>query len=1382
MVKKSSYIVTFLLGAFLSLTAQTKFDELNFIGIDAIISKDAISCIVQEEHGIIWIGTYGSGIYRFDGINYVPYEHDFSDSSSINGNIIHQIYIDSDKRLWVGTDSGLNLYDKNLDRFQEIDIKCDTFIPDHFSATNIIQDNFGNLLVSTYGIGVLKIDLKNFTATKVSSTSENINNILINSFVTNKSGKVLAGTNSGLFEFEEGSNSFKRNSISLKDIPDHTIAIESLLLDDTDNLWIGTHKNGILKVSTIDGIKQTKIFPWTDKKVFSMMTVDNYVLAGTENDGLLVMDREDGSLIQNYQHNESNPKSIASSSIWSLYQDHQERIWVGYYNKGVAVFDINYAKFKSLETEANNENSLQGYSISGIEKDNKGRLWISVKDGLDIYDPKTGLFHHIKSNENTDYSGLNGKLNLQGIFIDSNENLWLATWENGLYLLKKDSKAFINFSTQTTNGILATNSIRCFSEDAAGRIWIASFLQGIYFYDPVTEKVVRCDANPFVTSGLITSDVLSIMTDTENNIWAGTSSGLFKINYIDKENGFTVTEMRNKMPNEANDHPSIHRISSLFQSKDGTIWAGTKSAGLQMYNREDDTFYLCKDRFGLQETSINAMIEDDYGSIWIGGKSGITRIDRKNKSSIRFTEADGLLTDYFNEGAIEKDMNGLLYFGSFSGINFIDPKNIVLNENTPELYFTNFKLFNKTVIANDENQILKRVISKTSSIELDYDQSVFSIEYMGTAYTRPERNQYAYILEGFDTDWNYVGNTRSATYTNLTSGEYVFKLKAANNDGVWNTKTLDLKINVLPPWWKSNTAYLLYIIAALSIIFVATWIIRNRIREKQTVMIERERRIQEERLNKTKLQFFTNISHEFRTPLTLIMNPISDIINRTGLELPELVRQKHHIIYKNSQRLSRLINELMDFRKLESNKIFIKAQQFDAVAHIREVLEFFQEETKYRNISLSFKTSKKELMVWADLNMLEKIIFNILSNAFKVTPEQGEIKVRLKEKEVLMENPVSKKKELMNTFQISIKDNGPGIDQKEYKRIFKRFYQVSRLNKDYYGSSGIGLEMVKGFVELHHGLIDVESELQKGTKFTITLPMGKEHFLENEIFDEEKERRSISKEQKIQTRLHKDTINDLDASLEKTHTVLIVEDNPELLSYIRDELLPYYNVITATNGKEGFDIAKEKSPHLIITDVVMPIMDGLEMCVQIKKDITTSHIPLLMLTARAMVEDRIKGIDSGADAYMNKPFNMDVLKATLAGLLTSRQILFDKYSKKGEIHPSKNSTTIDNEFIKKTLHYIHEKIEEPDLSVEMLASQLFLSRSQLYRKIKALTGLSVNEFIRKIRLEEAKKLIVSRENYNVNEIAFKVGFSSSSYFSKCFKKEFGHSPKKTLDS
>jgi len=892
MYKKSGYILIFLLSVFSNLNAQTKFEEFNFVGIDAITTKDPISAIVKDEFGIVWIGTYGSGIYSFDGLNYKSYSFDFNELSSISGNLIHQIFIDDAKNIWVGTDSGLNVYNRDLDRFQEVDITADVPIPDHYNAINVIADDLGNLLVSTYSPGILKINSKTYETTLIPATKSDGSPVQTNVFAKDDKGTVYLGTNQGLFKYNATSNNIDQVVIASGSMADNPIAIESLVIDKNQNLWAGSHSFGIFKISSNNGNTQAQHFPCTKRKIFSMIADDNFVVAGTENDGLFVLDQQNGAIIRHYEHYRPNPKSITSNSIWSLYRDDEERIWFGYYDRGVAVFDKRYSKFKSYEAAANKPQSLRGLSVSGLDKDTEGRIWIALRGGLDIFDPKTGIFRHIQTENPSEHTGFEGIRNLQTVFIDSNENVWVSTWDNGLFLLKKGSTHFVNYSISSTKGILATNAIRCFTEDANGRVWIGTFLQGMYYYDPVEDNMVRCNSEAFVSSGLLNADVLDIIVDVEETIWAGTSSGLFKINSANN-NEFTVIPMRDKMPIAAKDHPSIHRISKLYESKDGTIWVGTKTAGLLMYDREKDIFNLSKDRFQLKETTINSIIEDDNGAIWIGGKYGISKIDRERNTSKRFTESDGLLMANFNASAIGKDNDGVLYFGSFKGINAIDPNKIEYNQSAPVLYFTDFKLFNKTIHPNDENKIIDKVVSRTNAIDLAYNQSVFSIGYMGTTHTHSEKTQYAYILEGFDADWNYVGMNRSATYTNLPQGDYVFKVKAANNDGVWTTKSLDLKIRVNPPWWKSNLAYFLYALAVLTAILIAYKIILHRIKAKQIALVEQERRIQEKRLNKTKLQFFTNISHEFRTPLTLIINPINDIINRSDLNFPEPIRQKH---------------------------------------------------------------------------------------------------------------------------------------------------------------------------------------------------------------------------------------------------------------------------------------------------------------------------------------------------------------------------------------------------------------------------------------------------------------------------------------------------------
>lgn len=550
---------------------------------------------------------------------------------------------------------------------------------------------------------------------------------------------------------------------------------------------------------------------------------------------------------------------------------------------------------------------------------------------------------------------------------------------------------------------------------------------------------------------------------------------------------------------------------------------------------------------------------------------------------------------------------------------------------------------------------------------------------------------------------------------------------------------------------------------------------QNRFITKQAILLEQEKTMQLEKLNNKKLQFFTNISHEFRTPLTLIINPLEDILRSRKISAE--VHNKLKIAHKSSDRLSRLINELMDFNKLELNKIYIKTQKIDVIAFVHEIISYFDEEATTRNIKINFEPALDELEDWLDPKMLEKILFNIISNAFKFTPDKGLITIEIEKSEFEQWITINEKK--VPSYSITITDTGSGIRKKDLNRIFDRFYQVNNLNKGYYGSTGIGLEVVKEFTELHKGKIDVESQLGEGTKFIISFPLGnsfyKKNEIENAVFKIEKNKNKFLMESE-EDFVYEEVIEKSKEDRSKMYTILIVEDNTELRNYLKQELKKTYKVLVAENGQKGFEIAVEKLPDLIITDVIMPILDGLQFCKKIKGDIKTSHIPLLMLSAKAMVKDRLEGIDSGADLYLSKPFEFDILKSSLAQLISSRQIMFDKFYRGITKEGKEKTTSLDTDFIQKILALIAENISEPNLSVEFISAKIFLSRSQLYRKIKTLTGVSVNEFIRNVRLEKAKELI-EIGNGNINEIGYKVGFTSPSYFSKCYKIKYGYLPK-----
>ena len=1353
--------------------SQGKYENHQFRIIKNATSKRPISCITQDKYGFTWIGTNGAGLYRYDGVNYIGYKYNPQKNGSVNSNVIYAVYIDRYNNLWVGTDEGLCMYNRDLDCFTKI--KIEDVIAKGYSEPItikcIIQNNQGDLILGTYGYGLIRLDSKTLKASKIDFRNSKMSDIQINEFAKNKKGNVFFGSNYGMFYLDLNyqintvfKDKFKKTAI--------TESIESLVVDKNDFVWAGTTSSGLLKIKIDNDAYQFMHFPLTSNKVLSIInTNQNTILCGTENDGLISVDNS-GSIIKKYVYSKYDNYSLKSNSIWSLYEDKEDRIWLGYYNKGLGVFAKPNIKFNAVESLLNNDNSLQTSSVTAVAKDKSGKIFISSDGGgIDVFDPSNRSFIHINKNNQSYYSGLTAN-DIQTIFIDSKQNIWLGSWSEGVFLLKYGSNKFINYNKSNTFG-LKSNRIFSFNEDASGRIWIGSFEKGLHYYDSNQNKFFHCNFETLFKNDASLAFVRKVFVDSDDVLWVGTIMGLYRVE-INNKNGFKVVSMKNKMMRNFKKHNSIQTILSIYESNDKTIWIGTDGGGLFSFNKKNPQFLNYNNFPGFNEKSIRAIVSDANDCLWVSGGSGLYKLDFKDKSTVNFTVDDGLLVNEFNNNAVFKDVYGMLYFGSYEGLNYFNPNQIKKAEKEPLLYFSDFKLFNKTVTPGEESSPLKKVIFQTKSITLNHSQSVFTIEYLGINYNYPSKNEYAYYLEGFEKDWNYVGNNRTATYTNLEAGDYVFKVRATNKAGTWSQQPLKLQIKILPPWWRTYFAYAIYIGLLLLLFYYLNKIYQNRFKAKQAIVLEREKTIQLEKLNNKKLQFFTNISHEFRTPLTLIINPLEDILKNKNQELSKEVYSKLKTIHKSSDRLSRLINELMDFNKLQFNKISLQVKKIEVIGFVKEIISYFDEEALNRSITINFESSFDKLTDWLDPKMLEKIIFNIISNAFKFTSDNGSINISIiKQQDHLKINGAG-----VPSFSIVVADTGSGIDKKDLKKIFDRFYQVNNLNKVYYGSTGIGLEVVKEFVELHKGIIEVDSKLNEGTKFTVSFPIGKAFYDQSEISNESFVLTAVKNNNFIVPEgLEEDAIQEKE--VDKVYTVLIVEDNSGLRNYLKNELKKQYKVLVAENGKKGYELALQKLPDLIITDVIMPVMDGLELCKSIKGNLKTSHIPLLMLSAKAMVKDRLEGIDSGADIYLSKPFDLDILKSSLAQLISSRQIMFTKFYTGISNHGKDKTTTLDNEFIQKTLSFINENISDSKLSVELLSSKVFLSRSQLYRKIKTLTGVSVNEFIRNVRLEKARGLI-EEGNDNINEISFKVGFTSPSYFTKCYKSKYGHLPTQEL--
>ena len=1360
--------VLFFVGYFISMLFgySQEFNNFKFIDIKEGITKRAVSAIKQDSEGFIWFGTNGAGLYRYDGINYKLYEYQWDQLNSLNSSLINSIFEDSTGKFWICTDEGLNLYDKEFDNFVRINLNSSLPAAENYTIQikTVEELNEDELIVGTYGYGSLfKVNKSTFRSEIIPFNEELSNSFLINSILKVSKNKFYIGSSNGLYLFDfENKEKIIHNKIISE------VSIETLFKDTANNLWIGTRNDGLYKISLSSSKKEVFNYKFTNKRILSIIEYDNHIICGTENEGLVIINMQ-GEVIYQYLHNNMDMNSLKSNSVWSLLVDNEQRIWIGFYNRGVAVVDNLYNKFNSIQNITNDPNSLQGISVTGIQEDKKNRLWITTDGGgVDIYDKERNKFFHINSKENSGFGKILSN-DITAIYIDKKEQVWLGSWTSGLTKFNFRTKEFSNFSVKNSN--IKSNRVLSIDEDSKGVIWIGTFLKGLHFLNVKNNEIIHCNTKEFLKYDINNADIRKVFVDNEDIVWLGTTNGLFQVKQVN--NKLKVISFRDKMSVKLRNHSSTHRILSIAQSKDGLIWIGTDGGGLFSYNKDSQEFIWYNEIEGFKEMYVSSIVESNNGIIWVAGTGGITKLDRANNTAFNYTKDDGLLVNDFNYNAVLKSKTGELYFGGYLGVNYLQPDKMKINTNEPKLYFTDFKLFNKSVSPSKKGSLLSKSISSTKNITLKYSQSVFTIDYIGLNYTRPEKHQYAYFMEGVDPEWNYVGNNKSATYTNLSAGEYVFNVKARNNDGVWTKKPLKLHIKVLPPWYLTNWAYFGYLALFIGLIYAINWILHQRFKEKQAVKLERDKRIQEEKLNNKKLQFFTNISHEFRTPLTLILNPLQDLLKNKKIEFSEEANEKLNIIQKNAERLNRLINELMDFRKLKSNRIQLKPENVNIISFVNEVVSCFKEEAAHRKIELIFESKSENFQSYIDKQMIEKVLFNIISNAFKVTPDKGKIIVLTQKMDKLKYLELVNPNKNVEAFEIIVKDTGKGLSKKELTKIFERFYQVNKLNKGYYGSTGIGLEVVKDFIELHKGEIEVNSKVNKGTQFRVILPIIN------------KNPKFIDEEAEIDEKLS-DVILNFDTTLlpkiqqpesidKKSYTLLIVEDNTELRNYLRSVLEKSYKVVTASNGKIGLEKALKKLPDVILTDVVMPEMDGVELCKAIKTNLKTSHIPLLMLSAKSMVEDKVKGLDSGADAYISKPFNMEILKSTLSQLISSRQIIFNKFYTGVSNKTKENTTTLDNQFIQKALKYIELHLADPNLTAESLAEEMFLSRSQLYRKLKTLTGTSVNEFIRNVRLEKAKQLIQSKQ-FTVSDVVYKVGFASPSYFTKCFKKRFGKLP------
>ena len=1350
--------------------------KLNFrhIGIEQGLSNSTVENIFQDKKGFMWIGTR-DGLNRYDGYKIITYRFIANDSTSISDNQILFIYEDHNQFLWVGTPNGLNRYDPAKNTFTRFKHSADN--PNSLSnnvVNCIYEDAKGNLWIGTFGGGInlLKSGENIFRHFRHrDDIPRSLGDDRVNYFYEDREGNFWVANEKGLDLFNRETGSFKPYQPIINGDTSKTInKIRIIQQAARGILLLGTTNNGLLVFNQKEN--SFKQYLHSDKNPASLgsnlirsLLVDKKgnCWVGGVNGGVDLFNIATGNF-SNYQNEPENISSLSQRTVSALFEDNQGNFWVGTHRGGLNLYLPEEAKFELYRPKAN-ENSLSYKDVTAFEEDTDGNIWIGTDGGgLNLFNRKTATFKQFKNNPgNPKTLGKNEVLN---VMQDSEGNIWVGTWGGGLNLYNKKDGSFTRFVNDAADTkSISSNYVQKIFEDHEKKLWVGTYYGGLNLFNRKTKQFSRVVASPENKSYLSGNNIVSIIEDKKNNLWIGTDDG--GLNCMD-----AVTKTFSHYFDKEEKLPDL-RV--LFVDSKGRLWAGQK--GLYLFQPQEHSFLLYTDKAGLSNEFIKGITEDDLGNFWIATSNGITHFNPESFSFKKYNTIDGLQGLEFEANAFLKTKDGQMFFGGENGMNTFYPDNIKNNSFIPPVYITEFQLFNKKIFPGNGSPLIND-ISVTSKIKLTYKQSTFSFEFAALNYTGIENNQYSYKLEGWDKDWIFAGKERKASYTNLSVGNYTFRVKASNNDGVWNEQGSFITIEITPPFWATWWFRLLCFITVAAAAF-KFYQFRRRLEMRQLEVRKKEE------IHQVQLQFFTNISHEFRTPLSLILGPVEKLQK----EDPGTANNHYYkVIHRNATRLMDLVNELMDFRKSETGILKLHVMPGNISPFLKEIYEEFAEMAIEKNIGFTVDIPEKNKEIWYDRQVLEKIAINLIGNSFKYTKAKGSIKVEVLESmenfKPSFENEFLIKNDLKgnNYIYLRVADNGIGISKESITHLFERYFKIT----DTHLGSGIGLAFVKSLTTLHKGEIFVYSESKKGTEIIIGIPVGKEDYEPEERWvqhHKETGARLESIHSKYEYGLQEVNTNpeleDLVKNPQRSH-ILIVDDNEELRTFLKESLTGQYHITEACNGRIGLAMAKETFPDLIISDVMMPIMDGIEFCKLIKEEIETSHIPFLMLTARDAVASRIAGIESGADFYFSKPLSMELLSLTIRNIFKQKQKLTERYlmdqhvEAKDLVHSKK-----DKAFMEELITLIEAHLDNPEMDVDYICTQIGMSRTKLYQKIKTITGQSIGEFVRIIRLKKAVQLM-THQDISLSEVMYSVGIQTQSYFTKAFKKEFGKTPSQFL--
>jgi signal transduction histidine kinase/ligand-binding sensor domain-containing protein/DNA-binding response OmpR family regulator len=1368
--------------------AQERIFKFTHITVNEGLSHIDANNIVQDSKGFLWIATY-SGLNKYDGYDIKKYFNSQDKFKSAYTNRIFDMCIDPISRIWLATEGGIQCFDAVREKFISIhqssnDSKSVNYIS--FLGNNVIVAYIENHLVLYRVIGDQLVEIK----------ITEVNNWRVNTFFKDKKDNLWVSLANGFLGLITPKLTYRKIQII-----ETRIKVKSqfsvVYIAKDDRIYAASqnsiYKSNISsrqilesKITKINGICfPIDINPNATVKGLVQDSKDAFWL-GTSR-GLLRMDAQLN--VTDYLTIDNNRfTNLTSEVINNVIIDRSGCLWISTFGGGANVLDINAKNFYSIQKDIKSNNTLSENHIRALIEEDGQKLWIATDTkGLDCYDFRTKLFQHYC----TSTIG-NTKLqsnNLRSLVMDKTGNLWIGS-VSGIEILKKDRNSIEKLSFGNSGmSDLINYEISSLSVDRFNQVWVGSWNNGLSVIrnkGNSSYQILHFEKMEKNNKGISSNRVTYVYADPLfPRVFVATDEGLDQLVLDPKGNIIKYLHYKGTLSKNSFSSNYIWPIESQGEND---IWVGTLGGGLNHLKLKRDGFEVnpINDNTGTLN-DVESLLIDHNRNVWIGG-NGLYMYSTRSHTFLHYDVNDGLQGNSFKVGAACKGVNNRLYFGGTNGVNYFNPDSIKLNNILAHPIITDILINNQSMKVNetDESNGIKKAVSYVDYINLNHLQNNFIIRFSATHYANPNKCKYRYMLIGFDKNWNYCdASIRSAAYSNLNYDNYKFKLEASNNDGIWNKNGTELTIKVTAPWWNTLLAKIIYALFVLLILVGVYYYISHWYKLKKKLELQQFKEEEKEKNHQMQLQFFTNISHEFRTPLTLIAGSLERLIKEDKSSLANY----YHSVQKNVQRLMNLVNELMDFRKVEIGKIQLHVQKGNINLFITEIKTEFQDLADQKHIDIKINFLEDDIEVFFDHQVLEKILVNLIHNAFKYSKDNTLIRIELflnyADIKPRFNNSYILKNSSTTTSQLFIKvsDNGIGISKESIQHIFDRYYRV----EDSHIGSGIGLALVKSLTLLHKGDIYVFSEQNQGTDMVIAIPFGEHNYSDVEKAISPENYKGVNLESlQLNKALEKVTNENENEAIVKNNpnfskqSILIVDDEEEIRNFLRSFLSGIYNISEAENGKDGLEKIKDQHPDMIISDVMMPEMNGNEFCQNVKNDIDFSHIPFVMLTAQTDLPAKLGGVESGADFYFSKPISTELLLLTIRNIFDQREKIKDHYLKNYNVKERELvHNKRDRDFIEQLVFLIQANLENEEMDIDMLCKNLAMSHSKLYQKIKSISGQTITEFTRTIRLRKAVE-IMTHEDLQLSEVMYRVGIQSHSYFTRIFKKEFGKTPSQFL--